>query len=49
MNLDQNTWLRAKAWVLWKATYKLSQKNQAKNSVEYLKQQKIIEDLLIDA
>ena len=24
MDLDQETWLRAKAWALWKSTYEIS-------------------------
>lgn len=45
MDLDDNTWLRAKAWTLWKATYELCQITD-KNSPEALIQKKIIEEVL---
>ena len=47
MMYDSHTWIRAKGWVLWKATFELC-KTQDKNS-EYAKSQiKIINDILID-
>lgn len=45
ITLDEDTWLRAKGWALWKATYELCQL-QDKNSSQALVQQKIIKDLL---
>lgn len=45
MTLNEDTWLRAKGWALWKATYELCQL-QDKNSSQALVQQKIIKDLL---
>ena len=45
MGLDGDTWLRARAWVLWKATFELC--NIAdKNSPEALFQKKIISEVL---
>jgi aminoglycoside phosphotransferase (APT) family kinase protein len=45
MALDEGTWLRAKAWVLWKATFELCQIAD-KNSLEALIQKRIIEDVI---
>ncbi|MFC3909340.1 GNAT family N-acetyltransferase [Legionella dresdenensis] len=45
MGLDENTWLRAKAWALWKATFELCQITD-KNSPEALIQKRIIEDVV---
>ena len=45
MDLDDNTWLRAKAWVLWKATFELCQIAD-KNSILADIQKKIIEDVI---
>ncbi len=45
MALDQETWLRARAWALWKATFELCQIKD-KNSSEALVQKRIIEDVL---
>lgn len=47
MALDQDTWLRAKAWALWKATFELFQITN-KNNFEGHIQQKIIKDILSD-
>lgn len=45
MNMDQATWLRARAWALWKATYELCQfKDQ--HSSEALFQKRIINDVI---
>lgn len=44
MNLDEDTWLRSKAWALWKATFELCQ-IQDKNSISALEQKKIIDGL----
>lgn len=43
--LDSNTWLRARAWVLWKATYELCQIRDKKNS-DALLQKSIINDVI---
>lgn len=44
MNLDEDTWERAKAWALWKATFVLCElENQ--NSPEGLEQRRIIEEV----
>lgn len=43
--LDSDTWLRAKAWCLWKATYELCQL-QDKNSALAITQKSIIDELL---
>ena len=45
MKLDANTWLRAKAWALWKASFELCQIKD-KNSIKAMIQRKIIEDIL---
>lgn len=46
MDMDSDTWLRARAWALWKATFELCQIAD-KNSLES-KAQKIIIDEVID-
>lgn len=45
INLDENTWLRARAWALWKATFELCN-NQNINSGYSLIQKQLIHDLL---
>ncbi len=45
IDLDEDTWLRAKAWALWKATFELCQIAD-KHSSEALIQQRVIEDVL---
>ena len=45
MKLDDDTWLRAKAWALWKATYELCQLADLESS-EALRQKRIIDELL---
>jgi aminoglycoside phosphotransferase (APT) family kinase protein/RimJ/RimL family protein N-acetyltransferase len=45
MELDSDTWLRAKAWALWKATYELCQM-QNKNSHSAYIQKRIINEIL---
>lgn len=45
MAFDEDTWLRARAWTLWKATYELCQLSN-KNSDAAIKQIKIIEEVL---
>lgn len=45
IDVDKNTWLRARAWALWKATYELCQLKD-KNSSQGIVHKKIIEDLL---
>lgn len=48
INMDKDTWLRARAWCLWKASYELC--NQVdKTSLYALKQKQIIDDVLADA
>lgn len=42
--LDENTWLRARAWALWKATFELY--NEVKDSREEEKQKQIIQSVL---
>lgn len=46
MNLDEDTWLRAKAWALWKATFELCELKD-KNSPEALIQKSIIDHVLM--
>ncbi len=46
MALNEDTWLRAKAWALWKATFELCQIAD-KNSPEALIQKRIIEEVII--
>ncbi|MDP1724339.1 MAG: aminoglycoside phosphotransferase family protein [Alphaproteobacteria bacterium] len=43
--LDDDTWLRAKAWALWKATFELCQITD-QNSSDAFVQKRIIEDVL---
>lgn len=45
IDLDDDTWLRAKAWALWKATFELCQ-IKSLNSPEVFVQKRIIEDVL---
>lgn len=45
IGLDKDTWLRAKAWALWKATYELCQ-IQDKDSEEAYYHKKIIDEVL---
>lgn len=45
MDLDEDTWLRAKAWALWKATFELCQ-IEDKTTHEALLQRKIIEEVI---
>ncbi len=47
INLDPNTWLRARGWVLWKATFELCWIKD-KATQEALSQKNIIQDILID-
>lgn len=47
MNLDDDTWIRARAWALWKATFELCQ-IEDKNSDDALIKRKIIDDVLVD-
>lgn len=44
MALDEDTWLRAKAWALWKATFELCELDN--NHSEFNLHKKIIEDVL---
>lgn len=45
MKLDDDTWMRARGWALWKATFELCN-IMDKNSLDATKQIKIIEDVL---
>lgn len=45
MNMDPDTWLRARAWALWKATYELCQIVDKNSSAAQI-QKKIIEDVM---
>ena len=45
LNLDQDTWLRARAWTLWKATYELCQIDD-KHTHQANAQKKIIHEVL---
>ncbi len=45
MCLDEDTWLRAKAWALWKVTFDLCQITDC-NSIEGALHKKIIADVL---
>ncbi len=45
MKLDSDTWLRARAWTLWKATFELTQVEN-KSSDEAITQKRIISDIL---
>ena len=47
MDMDQDTWLRARAWALWKATFELCQIAD-KNSSEALLQKQIIAEAIDD-
>lgn len=47
MALDEHTWLRAKAWALWKATFELCQIAD-KNSPEAFIQKRIIENVIYE-
>src|SRR5262249_50827176 len=47
MALDEDVWLRAKAWALWKATFELCQIAD-QNSPEASVQKRIIGDVLYD-
>jgi hypothetical protein len=41
MNLDEGTWLRGRAWALWKATFELT-KIEDKNTPEAEVQKKLL-------
>lgn len=45
MQLDHDTWLRAKAWCLWKASFELCEMRDQNND-EALMQRKIIDEIL---
>lgn len=45
MDLDGDTWLRARGWALWKASFELCQIKD-KNSPQALMQKIIIEDVI---
>jgi len=45
MSMDSDTWLRARAWALWKATFELCQIVD-KNSAEALFQKQIIDEVM---
>ena len=45
MAYDLDTWLRARGWALWKATFELCQTKDKNNSYS-LKQKQIIKDVL---
>lgn len=45
MGMDQDTWLRARAWALWKATFELCQITD-KTSSEALLQKRIIDEVM---
>ena len=45
MALDSETWLRARAWALWKATFELCQIGD-KTSPEAILQKRIIEEVM---
>ena len=50
MNLDTDTWLRARAWALWKATFEMTSGElyniEDKNSPEAVIQNRIIEEVI---
>ncbi|MES2215573.1 MAG: aminoglycoside phosphotransferase family protein [Pseudomonadota bacterium] len=46
MDLDDDAWLRAKAWSLWKASWELCHAED-KNSIKYLKSKRVIEEVLL--
>lgn len=45
MDMDPDTWLRARAWALWKATFELCQISD-KNSSEAGLQKQIIDEVM---
>ena len=45
MELDADTWLRARAWVVWKATFELCN-IEDKNSPEALLQKRMIKEAI---
>lgn len=45
IDLDSDTWLRARAWTLWKATFELCQMAD-KNSLEARLQKLIIDEVV---
>ena len=45
MGYDSDTWIRARGWALWKATFELCQ-TKDKNSIYAIKQKQIIKDVL---
>jgi aminoglycoside phosphotransferase (APT) family kinase protein len=45
MDMDDDTWLRARAWALWKATFELCQIAD-KNSAEAASQKRIIDEVM---
>lgn len=45
MEMDRDTWLRARAWALWKATFELCQITD-KNSADALLQKRIIDEVI---
>ena len=45
LNIDEDTWLRVRAWALWKASFELCQLAD-KNSIEAELQKRIIDELL---
>ena len=47
MNLDEDTWLRAKAWASWKATFVLCELED-KASLDAIKQLQIINEVIND-
>jgi len=47
MAFDEDTWLRARAWALWKATFELG-RCADKNSAAAELQQMIIENVMDD-
>lgn len=47
VSMDEDTWLRARAWCLWKATFELCNITD-KTSLDALRQKQIISDVLSD-
>jgi hypothetical protein len=45
MDMEPDTWLRSRAWALWKATFELCQIAD-KNSAESQVQKKIIDEVI---
>jgi aminoglycoside phosphotransferase (APT) family kinase protein len=45
MDMDQDTWLRARAWALWKATFELCQITD-KTNFDAQMQKKIIDEVM---